>query len=82
MSSVRMCDSCGTIFSEREDGWATQSATITKRDPETGKPRSVTLDLDKCGDCTELEMNRPARPRLELTADVNPTYVAEAESDK
>lgn len=27
MSAVRMCDRCGNIFSEREDGWTTLSGT-------------------------------------------------------
>ena len=57
MSSVRLCDGCGELFSENVEGWATQSATITKRD-DNGRPVAVSAQLDKCPVCVEIEMNR------------------------
>lgn len=55
MSSVRMCDRCTTIFSENADGWATQTASIQTRNAD-GKLITKSAQLDKCPDCTELEM--------------------------
>lgn len=70
MSSVRMCDGCTEIFSENAEGWATQTATIQRRDPNTGRLVSATAQLDKCPNCVELEMGRSAnaRPTTMLTA--------------
>jgi hypothetical protein len=67
MSSVRMCDRCGTIFSERADGWSTFSGTTRKRDPETGKFDTVSDTLDSCPECTEMLTSPPvARPVAQL----------------
>jgi len=52
MSAVRMCDRCGTIFSEREDGWATFTGTRVARDQNTGAQRAVTDQQDTCAACT------------------------------
>lgn len=48
MSSVRMCDKCGQIFSENADGWET--FTATKRIHAEERPRVV--QLDACPDCS------------------------------
>ena len=52
-----MCDGCGEIFSENAEGWATQNASINKRD-EKGRMITVSAQLDKCPNCAEMEMNR------------------------
>jgi hypothetical protein len=64
MSSVRMCDNCGTVFSEKEEGWSTGTGTMFKT--VDGKRQSVQVEQDKCGDCTELA-NAPRRPIGQLT---------------
>ena len=60
MSSVRMCDRCATIFSERSEGWSTFTGSTRKKDPE-GKWVTVSDTLDSCPDCTEI-MTSPQRP--------------------
>lgn len=51
MSSVRMCDKCGNIFSENEDGWSTFSGTRLKRDSD-GFKRAESVVQDACAKCT------------------------------
>lgn len=51
MSSVRMCDRCGNIFSEREDGWETYTATQVKKNPDTRRRETETVYLDACPTC-------------------------------
>jgi hypothetical protein len=70
-----MCDGCGEIFSENADGWASQTASITKRD-QNGKPYTLTAQLDKCVNCVEIEMNRsnvPSSARM-LQGSIQPHY--------
>lgn len=52
MSSVRMCDRCGTIFSEIASGWQTYRATTVKRDAEKGTSYTVEVAMDACPDCS------------------------------
>lgn len=58
-----MCDRCGGIFSEREDGWRSMEAATIRRDPETGRSRSVVEMLDTCPPCTQAA-NVPPTPRI------------------
>lgn len=51
MSSVRMCDRCGNIFSELADGWQAFSASTMKKNPETGKRETVVQMMDACEAC-------------------------------
>ena len=51
MSTVRMCDRCGNIFSEREDGWTSMTGTTMRRDSE-GRLKSTTEQLDACPSCS------------------------------
>jgi hypothetical protein len=55
MSSVRMCDRCTFIFSERADGWSTFTGATQKKDKETGRVTTVSDTLDLCPDCTEAQ---------------------------
>ena len=61
MSSVRMCDRCGTVFSERGEGWSTFSGSTRKKDAE-GKWVTVTDTLDSCPECSEI-LTSPRRDR-------------------
>lgn len=72
MSSVRMCDRCATVFSERQEGWTTFTGSTRKRDRTTGKWITVSEEMDQCPDCTELTVT-PTRPEL-LPSQVNPHY--------
>lgn len=58
MSAVRMCDRCGEIFSEREDGWASMIGSQIRRD-QHGQPRTVTEQMDTCAKCTTGDVQRP-----------------------
>lgn len=51
MSSVRMCDKCGEIFSENQDGWSTFSGTAMRR-REDGTRFQETVAQDACTTCT------------------------------
>jgi hypothetical protein len=62
MSSVRMCDRCGTVFSERAENWSAYTGTKMARD-DKGKLEQHSESLDACPDCTEL-MTSPQRPEL------------------
>lgn len=60
-----MCDKCGNIFSENEDGWSTFSGTVQRRrDDGTVKPE--TMSQDACAACTSGV--RPVAPRLAIPA--------------
>lgn len=72
MSSCRMCDRCGTIFSERADDWSTYTGTIRRKDKQTGEVKPVTDQLDACPECTELQFSTVQRPELATTA--SPRY--------
>jgi hypothetical protein len=51
MSSVRMCDGCGVIFSEKDPDWASGSITRRKLNERTGTMQEYTEDEDRCGQC-------------------------------
>jgi hypothetical protein len=61
MSSVRMCDRCSTVFSERTDGWSTFTGSTRKRDAD-GKTVMISDTLDSCPECSEL-MTAPPQQR-------------------
>lgn len=67
MSSVRMCDKCGTIFSELEDGWQTFTATTVKRD-EDGKSQQIQAAMDTCPSCALIPKHQ-FQKELEAAAD-------------
>ncbi len=77
MSAVRMCDRCGHVFSERAEGWGTYTGTTMRRDPETGRQRQVTEQLDLCGGCNGNAADAPVAvaaipgvPEAERLADI------------
>jgi hypothetical protein len=78
MSSVRMCDRCGTIFSERSEGWSTFTGTTRRKDPATGEWKNMSDSLDSCPECSEL-LTMPQRPAIATT--VSPHYVKETTTD-
>jgi len=70
VSSVRMCDNCGEIFSEAEERWSTAQQVQIKVD-ESGQRRHVSLSVDFCPDCsgdTSAVANRLAIQRRERRA--------------
>ena len=78
MSSVRMCDRCGSIFSENEDGWVTMSGAQRRRDDRTGEVKTVTVQQDQCAACTSRTL-APVRP--ELAGRYDPAKVARLETE-
>lgn len=52
MSSVRMCDRCGTIFSENAEDWSTFTGTRRTRDEASNRYRYEEITQDACPDCT------------------------------
>ena len=71
MSSVRMCDSCGFIFSENSEGWSNMTGNRMVRNPDTGKMEAKNASVDYCDTCTEGMAGGNKRPqpptRTELT---------------
>jgi hypothetical protein len=63
VSAVRMCDRCGNIFSEREDGWSTFTGSTVKRD-QNGQQRATTDQIDTCQVCTTIGSN--VTPKLAI----------------
>lgn len=61
MSSVRMCDRCGNVFSENDEGWSTDSRTVN-RTREDGKRYTVGMQVDQCAPC--VGNPGPVVPRL------------------
>lgn len=63
MSSVRMCDECGAIFSEREEDWQTGSIFTIRKNGA-----SVQVQQDRCPGCAVGAPDRPAiQPHLDRT---------------
>lgn len=65
MSSVRMCDGCGVIFSENEEGWSSTNGGIQRR-RDNGARFTEQVNVDLCAACTSGD-KRPA-PRLPAPA--------------
>lgn len=53
MSSVRMCDRCGNVFSENTDGWTTVSGSRRVRNAETKRYYMQEVTQDYCGPCAK-----------------------------
>ena len=73
MSSVRMCDRCGQVFSERSEGWSTFAGSRRIRAAITGKIENVQETMDSCPDCSEMIMGTAPRPEL-TTEQAQPHY--------
>lgn len=70
MSSVRMCDRCGNIFSENAEDWSTFTGAV-KRKREDGSRYTEQIVQDACPSCTA--GTPPATvPRVALTAEAAP----------
>lgn len=76
MSAVRMCDRCGNIFSEREDGWSTFSGTRMNRD-DHGRMRDVSEQMDSCPKCTT---GGVLTPRLAIDSATGVDRIAKTQS--
>jgi hypothetical protein len=51
VSSVRMCDRCGNIFSENDLDWSTATGTKQRR-RENGTRYTEQTTIDQCASCT------------------------------
>ena len=90
MSSVRMCDKCGDIFSENEEDWSTFSGSVQRR-RENGSRYTETVNQDACPGCTagrtvvkpRVAITAPAFPDPEPVAPNKPDYarIAELEAE-
>lgn len=65
MSAVRMCDNCGRIFSENEDGWATAVVQQSKRRADGGTRLSA-VQQDACPECNPAGRPVDMRPRIDV----------------
>jgi len=54
-----MCDRCGTIFSERAEGAATGTVTVTRRNERSGRLERVEETQDIGPECNIQEAIRP-----------------------
>lgn len=91
MSSVRMCDRCGAVFSELAEGWQTYQGTTIKRDDD-GRRITVAVNQDACPDCA-IPLDPPTaktphtndgffeRKQLEARAKSAEDALAEAEAE-
>lgn len=64
MSSVRMCDRCGVVFSENAEDWSTFQGSRTRRDSD-GRRFSETIIQDACPDCTT-NMYKAIEPKTQI----------------
>lgn len=51
MSTPRLCDSCGDVFSELEEGWTTSTQTQIS-DDDHGNQRTISVRVDACPECS------------------------------
>ena len=63
MSKVRMCDKCGNIFSEREEGWSNLTQTRELRN-EHNVPYTEQINMDVCPECAIPDVAK--RPTLTI----------------
>lgn len=68
MSSVRMCDKCGKVFSENSENWSTMSGSQMYTDPVTGKRGRRDVEMDVCGTCNTIGLSEePLQAQLTTT---------------
>lgn len=61
MSSVRMCDKCGRVFSESEENWSTGTGVQFYTD-DKGRRAQRDRQSDQCGTCNGTPQD--VRPNL------------------
>lgn len=59
MSSVRMCDNCGNIFSENDEGWTTFSGSRSRKREDGSRYVENTIK-DACSPCSNKTFQPPA----------------------
>lgn len=62
MSAVRMCDRCGRIFPEGEEGSGIFGGSRMFKNERTGRMESVQTQMDVCGQCNTFPA--PVQPRV------------------
>lgn len=78
MSSVRMCDKCGYIFSENAADWSTFSGSV-QRQREDGSRYFETIQQDACPECTAGA--RPTAPRLAIPSQPAAPRISDGKPD-
>ena len=78
MSSVRMCDNCGFVFSENAEGWSNMTGNRMVRNAESGRMEPKGDSVDWCADCTEAMSNgsvnnRPQTPAAQSRKSITAT---------
>lgn len=74
MASVRMCDRCGQIFSEKAKGWQTFQGISVDTD-EFGRELNTSVQIDACPSCAiPMGSGRNVQPRLSSPDDPTPPY--------
>lgn len=64
MSAVRMCDGCGKIFPEGEEGSSVGNVTVNRRN-DRGRLVPENVVQDRCSECN---MMGAVQPRLAISA--------------
>lgn len=64
MSSVRMCDKCGAIFSENEEGWSTFTGARKMKAGRSSEYQEAAQDA--CPSCSNVMFGEPVTPRVQL----------------
>jgi hypothetical protein len=67
VSSFKMCDPCGMLFSTNLDGWAEDVMTIHRRYAD-GTRYQENVKTDTCPPCVERITSAMRQPRLPQTA--------------
>lgn len=75
-----MCDSCGLVFSENDDGWTTLTGTMQLKN-ENGKRYTKEVVQDKCIACTASALAETTIPRTALPAPSRTELLYERQND-
>ena len=76
MSDIKMCDSCGSIFSVNSENWDSYTKSTTRRVPDVDRPVVTSqMTFHTCGECNT-ESVPVTKPRLR--DDLNSALMLEA----
>lgn len=64
MSAVRMCDRCGTIFPEGQEGSGVFAGSRVVTNERTGRKEAISSQMDVCGDCNGFQ--ETVTPRIAI----------------
>jgi len=81
MSEVRMCDSCGAIFSMLADDWATYQGTRVVRGDD-GRQRTLTEARDTGPCCAAPTVKTPRAAAITASAGVDRIAQTQTQEDR